>query len=367
MASIDKRPSGKYRARYRDDQGKEHSRHFARKADAQNHLDQVTAAVVTGQYVDPKAGKITLKAYATAWEAAQVGRPATLSIIDIALRLHILPVLGDQTMASIRPSDVQMLMKDLSGRLKPGTVRNINAVLVRLFNAAVDDRVVAASPCRKVTLPRSDEAEIVPLTVEEVTAVVEAMPDRFRAAAALLAGSGLRIGELLGLKVSDIKFLERSVRVDRQRLQSGQIGPTKSPKSTRTVPLARVVLDELAAHVATFKHGDWLFVDEHGEPLTYPVWKKVLRVASSQAKVDMTSHDLRHFFASALIAGGASVKQVQTVLGHSSAMITLRTYAHLWPGDDDRTRAVIDSTLDFLRTDRGLDGTDAIELPGQSS
>ncbi|MDI1290276.1 MAG: tyrosine-type recombinase/integrase, partial [bacterium] len=80
-----------------------------------------------------------------------------------------------------------------------------------------------------------------------------------------------------------------------------------------------------------------------------------------------TTHDLRHFTASALISGGASVNQVQAVLGHASSAITLRTYAHLWPGDDDRTRGVMDAALsaiaeapdagaseasaDYLRTD----------------
>ena len=61
-----------------------------------------------------------------------------------------------------------------------------------------------------------------------------------------------------------------------------------------------------------------------------------------------STHDLRHFTASALISGGASVKQVQAVLGHASANITLRTYAHLFPGDDDRTRNVMDAVLSPL-------------------
>ena len=74
-----------------------------------------------------------------------------------------------------------------------------------------------------------------------------------------------------------------------------------------------------------------------GRPLTYRQWKPLWKVAIEQAKVEATAHSLRHFYASALIAGGASVKQVQTVLGHASAVVTLRTYAHLWPGDDDRT------------------------------
>lgn len=87
----------------------------------------------------------------------------------------------------------------------------------------------------------------------------------------------------------------------------------------------------------------------------YGRWKELLTAAAPSAGVQVTSHSFRHFFASALVAGGASVKQVQTVLGHSSAVITLRVCAHMWPGDDDRTRDVMDAALsplaDSLRTE----------------
>jgi len=83
-------------------------------------------------------------------------------------------------------------------------------------------------------------------------------------------------------------------------------------------------------------------------------------IAADTAGVDFTGHGLRHFYASALIYGGASVKQVQERLGHASAVITLETYSHLWPGDDDRTRDVMDAALlpvaDSLRTAGGQDG-----------
>jgi integrase len=85
--------------------------------------------------------------------------------------------------------------------------------------------------------------------------------------------------------------------------------------------------------------------------------------AGKAAEVDVTSHSFRHFAASALISGGASVKQVQAFLGHASAMVTLRTYAHLWPGDEDRTRSVLDAALgplgaraDSLRTEAAPEG-----------
>ncbi len=80
----------------------------------------------------------------------------------------------------------------------------------------------------------------------------------------------------------------------------------------------------------------------------------------------MVTHDLRHFYASALIAGGASVKQVQLVLGHASAVITLGIYAHLWPGEEDRTRAVMDAVLGGLRTGCGQVGSQTRESTGQA-
>ena len=77
MASIKRRDDGVWRARYRDAAGKEHARHFARKVDAQRWLDEVTTSVVTGNYVDPKAGKITFERFYAAWAPRQVWVPAT--------------------------------------------------------------------------------------------------------------------------------------------------------------------------------------------------------------------------------------------------------------------------------------------------
>jgi integrase len=356
MASIKKRDNGAWRARYRDEAGKEHARHFERKADAQRWLDQVTAAVVRGDYVDPKAGRVTFGAYATGWESVQVSSGGTRRIVDNALRVHAMPVLGNQPIATIRPSTVQAFVKGLEAKgLAPGSVRNVYDVAAQVFAAAVDDRVISASPCRKIALPKGGGDEVVPPTVEEVEAVRDALEERWRAVALALAGSGLRIGELLGLQVADVDFLRRTIRVERQRLQSGAIAPLKTKASRRTVPVGQVVIDALAAHLAEYPSTEALFVDELGRPLTYRRWKALWKAAAARAGVDATSHDLRHFAASALISGGASVKQVQTFLGHSSATITLRTYAHLFPGDEDRTRDVLDAALsplaDSVRTE----------------
>ena len=126
------------------------------------------------------------------------------------------------------------------------------------------------------------------------------------------------------------------------------------------VPVGRVVIEALAAYLAACPHDGPLFVDELGDPLTYRRWRTVAEAAARSAGVDLTAHALRHFYASALIAGGASVKQVQERLGHATAVITLEVYGHLWPGDDDRTRDVMDAVLsplaDSLRTAEASDG-----------
>ena len=158
MASIKKREDGKWRARYRDAAGKEHAKHFTRKIDAQRWLDETTASVVTGNYVDPKNANILLRTYATQWEKVQVGRGSTLSIIDNAVRLHINPELGDKRIGSIRPSDIQGLVKTLEAKnLAAGTVRNIYDATARIFASAVDDRVIPSSPCHRIRLPKGDQ------------------------------------------------------------------------------------------------------------------------------------------------------------------------------------------------------------------
>ncbi|QOV35633.1 site-specific integrase [Streptomyces ferrugineus] len=384
MANIQKRPNGKWRARYRDLDGKEHARHFDRKLDAQRWLDEVTTSIVTGQYVDPRAGRTTFETYAKKWEESLIASEAGERITDNALRLHLVPALGSRAMAAIRRNDLQVLFKSLSELLGPGSVRNVYDVLVRLMTAAVEDKVIAASPCRRITLPPMPDEEVAPPTVAQVEAIARVMPPYIRAAIVTLAGSGLRIGELLGLKVSDVDFKAGTIRVERQRLQSGKIGPPKTAKSRRTVPVGEVVTDALLTHLATRPSKEWLFTMEEGEPLNYRRWKtewncarKTLQSAENEAAEregrkpvelpHMVTHDLRHFFASALIAGGASVKQVQLVLGHASAVITLRIYAHLWPGEEDRTRTVRDAVLGGLRAGCGQVGDATRVTAGQTA
>jgi integrase len=353
--------SGKrWRARYVDDSGREHARSFARKVDAQRWLDEVTAAVVTGQYVDPKAGQVTFRDYAERWREMQVQRPSSRAHVETMLRLHAYPTLGDRQLTSILPSDIQAWVKGLT--LAPATVGVVHGIVSTIMKAAIRDRRMPSNPCDGTKLPKVQRPQIVPLTTEQVEAVRAELPAELRALITLAAGTGMRQGECFGLTVDRVRFLQRTITVDRQLVtvagQAPTLGPPKTRASHRTIPLPQVVADALAAHLAAFpaEPGGLVFTLS-GKPITRSVFGHKWRAAVAESGLpDGTGfHALRHYYASLLIRHGESVKTVQSRLGHASAVETLDTYSHLWPDSDDRTRDAIDSVLgitaDALRTE----------------
>jgi integrase len=366
MASISKRPDGRYRARYRDETGREHARHFGRKTDAQRWLDGVIASMVRGEYVDPRAGRVTFKAYAEQWRASQVHRPTSQSTVEIALRRHTYPTLGDRSLSAIKPSDVQAWVKRLSERLAPRSVILAHGVVAGVFKAAVRDRLIASNPCDGTRLPKVPRQQVEPLPTETVRALAEALPARYRALVVLGAGTGMRQGEALGLTVDRVDFLRRSLRVDQQIVcvpgRDPYLAPPKTTASVRTIPLPQVVVDALAAHIATYPPGDGglVFTTAAGKPIRRgsfgDIWRAAVKAAGAPTGTGM--HQLRHYYASLLIRHGESVKTVQARLGHASASQTLDTYSHLWPDSDDRTRTAVDSVFsaDSVRTEGVVDG-----------
>lgn len=237
--------------------------------------------------------------------------------------------------------------------LAPSTVAVVYGKVVAVFRAAVEDQLIAHSPCtRRVRLPRPDGAEVVPMSPDQVRAMVDTVGDRYRALIVLLAGSALRPGEALGLTADRVEFLRRTIRVDRQLVTTvgtaPVLGPCKTPSSVRTIPVPDGVLDALAAHMATYEPGllGVIFTDGKGDPIRRNALGHLWRRAAVKAGVEgFTPHDLRHYAASVMIDQGASVKAVQRHLGHASATTTLDVYSHLWPDSDDVTRAALGAGL----------------------
>ena len=357
MASIDKRADGRYRARWREyPGGPQKTRQFDRKGDADRFLDAVRGDLAHGMYIDPAGGRTLFRDYAEQWRVGQVHRRSTATQCETYLRVHAYPALGRRPLGAIRRSEVQAWVKKLSERLAPGSVEVAYRWVATILKAAVGDRLIAASPCIRIALPKKLDTEVIPLSVSDVAALAVAVPLRYKGLIVFAAGMGMRQGECFGLTVDRVDFLRKHVRVDRQLVAAKagvpEFGPPKSKAGFRTVPMPDVVSSVLAEHLA--RHGPGpaglVFTNTHGNPLTRSLGGEMWHRAAPKAGIPewATFHDLRHFYASLLIAKGCSVKAVQKRLGHQSAMETLDTYGHLWPDSDDETRDAVDLVLGQL-------------------
>lgn len=325
------------------------SQSFERKVDADRFLSTVSADVLRRSYVDP-SDRTTLAAYSRRWAAARPHRATTARRVSSLIERHIAGTsLGGRRLAAVLPSDVQSWAADRAKLLAPSTLRTLVSLLRSIYASAVLDRLVPASPVVRVTLPSTHRERVVPLTVEQVRALADAMPARNRAMVLTQAGLGLRIGELLALRIRNVDFLRREVRVEQQITSGSRLrSEPKTPRSRRTVPLPTVVSEALARHVEEFPPGTdgTLFTTRSGlRPYSHIYYGTVIfrkAVERGGLPKGTTSHDLRHHYASVLLAAGESVVAVAERLGHETATLVLTTYGHLLPDGEDRTRRAID-------------------------
>jgi integrase len=360
----------RWRARYLDPDGRERNKGFARRADAERFLASVSADMLRGAYVDPSAGKITFKEFADSWLAARTFDESTREATELRLRLHAYPHLGGHQLRAIRPSMLQAWLRDLERTLAPRYVRVILTNVSSVLSAAVDDGLIARNPCgaTSVRAPRINARKIEPWSFQQVSAVIDALPARYRAIGVVAAGCGLRQGEAFGLRVRDVDFLRRRLAVEQQvKLLHGRV-TLALPKGgkTRTVPLPDTVGLELSEHLRKYpsKDDELIFTSRESKPINRShfnpyIWQKALEVAGVEPSRATGMHALRHFYASVLIDAGESVKAVAEYLGHADPGFTLRVYAHLFPASEDRARRAVD----LLFT--GKTGASGAQTPAQ--
>lgn len=381
----------RWRVRYVPVGGKEKSRSFALKDDAQAFLITVRAQMQQDAYIDPALGNVTLRRYAGEWLEGQTFAATTRERVDQRLRNHILPKLGDRTLTQLShdPAGIQSWLRGLKGPdgrpLAPGHARAVLANLSSIFSAAVDNNRIGRNPCRVQTVkaPRIVKKKIVPWTRAEVDAAQAALPERYRVLADIGSLLGLRQGEAFALSPADVSFLRREVHVRRQvRIVGSKLcfAPPKGGKE-RTVPLSPTLADRLNLHAEAFPPVavtlPWL--DPKGPPVTarlyvtttagnaldrayfHRLWREARAAAGLPPTRDNGFHVLRHTFASVLIAGGASIRAVSEYLGHEDPGFTLRVYSHLMPGADDKARLALENALS-----ESSDGPQTAPSPGGS-
>lgn len=338
MAWIEKRPNGRWRTGYRDAAGKQHYKTFDRKIDARQWGDGVSVSLVSGSYVDPKASRVTVGAWAERWIEGKANlKASTRERYAGVLATHVLPRWSTVRLANVSHADVQAWIAQLvAGGLAPASVHKVHRVLSMVLATAVKDGRLSRNPAAGVDLPRANRAEKRYLDAHQVAGLADAA-GAGRLVVLVLAYTGLRWGELAALRVGRVDLLRRRVHIAESVTEVAGGLDWGLPKSheRRWVPLPRFLVDDLAAHLAGLDPDTLMFPSSAGTPLRVSNARRAWfdRAAADAGVPGLTPHELRHTAASLAVSAGANVKAVQRMLGHAKASMTLDVYTDLF--DDD--------------------------------
>jgi integrase len=337
----------RYRVRYRTPERKQtDKRGFRTKRDAERWLAAVETAKDRGEYVPASAGRVSVAEWSAGWLAAQGHwKPSTAARAASIVRTQIVPRWGPVAIADVSHADVQAWCTQLSATLAPSTVRQVHRMLSLMLDLAVRDGRLVRNPASGVRLPRQRLAPRRFLTHDQV-ADLAAAAGAHRVLVLTLAYAGLRWGEAAALRVGSLDLLRRRLTVSESVTEVEGRLTWGTPKShaVRAVPLPQFLVDELAAHVVGWSRVQLVFPSTSGEPLRVGSFRRSSfdRAAAAVGVEGLTPHELRHTAASLAIAAGASIKAVQSMLGHSTATLTLDRYGHLYPDELDALGAALD-------------------------
>ncbi|MFJ5059062.1 tyrosine-type recombinase/integrase [Streptomyces nigra] len=354
----------RWQARYIGPDGQERTSLWRTKPEAEREITKQESSKLDGSWVDPERGKMPVERV-----ALDIWLPATSTVArtryeyEGVLKRYLVPEWGGRQIRSIRPSEAGAWQNLLTTKYElTGQTPNRVARLVRsVFRLAVIDRMIPVSPFDGIRSPTAVAKEVHPPDIAQVIDLLEHAPsDLWRTMVELTAITGLRCGEIRGLRLPKIDFLRRELHVHQQLVYdvgSGlSLAGLKTGAGRRTIPLNQRAIDLLAAYVAKCPPpttGEWeglVFTMASGTP----IWESSVTTAmgkmSKKAGLEECRwHDLRHHYASVLISGGENPKVVQKRLGHASVVTTLQIYSHLFAEAESKTRSVIDGAWTAAR------------------
>ncbi|MED5802936.1 site-specific integrase [Gordonia sp. Z-3] len=349
----------RWRARYVDSDGQEREKLFARKVDAQQWLDDITSTIVSGTYVAPGAGQVTVGQMHEQWTGTFGHlKDTTKATRETVWNKHVKPRWESTRVSEIQTSTVRAWVQDMrDDGAKAATIENALGILRMILELAVEDRRLPRNPCQGVKAPRREHSARAYLSHEQVELLAQRV-DRERLVILFLAYTGLRYGEMAALRVENFDMLRRRVNVRQSVTEVKGKLVWSSPKNheRRSVPFPKFLADDLAKAMAGKGRDDLVFTAPEGGVLRLATFRtrtfnkaiEALRPVDDKGNVTTdfpkaTIHDLRHTAASLAISAGANVKAVQTMLGHQSAALTLDTYADLFPDDLERVAEALDA------------------------
>ncbi len=346
----------RYRVRYRKpDRKQTDKRGFRTKRDAELFLASVEVAKHTGRYIDPSRTRVTIGDWMTQWVATRTDlRRSTFDRLEGVVRLHIIPKLGPLALSDLSRLEAQQWASKLSATQSPGSVRKIVNVLSAGLQLAVDDGRLPANPASRLKMPRQTKRHKKFLThqqVAELAAAVDAKPsgEGYGLLVLVLAYTGLRWGELAGLRVRDLDFVRGRLDVQSTMIEVDGYMEESSPKDyeERSIPVPEFILEQLSIHVEDKLPSEHVFVSsKSGSVLRNRTFRRGwFNDAAEEIGIPgLTPHEMRHTCASLAVSAGANVKALQRMLGHSSAKETLDTYSDLFDEDLDSVAVALNAT-----------------------
>lgn len=355
MATIDRyetKAGARYSVRYRKpDRTQGRKRGFRTKRDARLWLAQNVVDRATGNYIDPSSQRVTVGGLGAEWLARQTHlKPSTLRTVKSAWTNHVEPKWALWSVGDVSRTDVSTWVSALTDTHSYTTVTRCLGVLSGIMDSAVDDRRIPSNPASKIrNIPQRSKGRDIFLTARQVEDLANAAGEH-RTLVLTMAYSGLRWGEVTGLRVRHLDIEKRRVTVEENAVAVGSkivTGTTKSHER-RIVPIPRFLVPLLSEAIDGKADDALVFSRDDGTHIRRPKTGRSwfwAAIRESGVQEELTPHSLRHTAASMAISAGANVKVVQRMLGHSSAAMTLDRYGHLFADDLD---AVADG-LDAMR------------------
>jgi integrase len=289
-------------------------------------------------------------------------RPKTLQTVRMYVRRHIVPDLGKSRLDKLQPQRVQALLDaKLKAGLAPQTVIHIRAILRRALGRAVRYGWIHRNAAALTDPPRLERFEIKPFLPDEARAFLDAARrDDLEALYKLALSTGLRQGELLGLKWEDVNLDGAELRVNHALQRFGgalHLVPPKTVRSRRSVPIPALAVKALRTHRARQRDARLLagarwhetglvFTTKWGTPIEPTNATRSFKRLLARAGIrQIRFHDLRHSCATLLLVQGVSPRVVMEILGHSQISLTMNTYSHVIPALQREAAARLDALL----------------------
>lgn len=324
-----------YYIKYRDPSGKQIKKAIGpRKRDAEHVLTETARKLHRGEYQKPS--DVYFSELSKKWlKLKRHVRPKTFEAYKSHIDLRLNPAFGNIKIRQIKQEIIEEFMSELnSSSLSPSTRKRTLTILKSILRKAVEWGYLSRNPAEFVKSPKQTKVEMSFIGPKGIGKLIKITDDWHRALILTACYTGMRAGELLGLKWEDIDFEENKISVKRT-LQQKKFYEPKSPSSKRIIIVPPIVIESLRQHkvLQSLLAGECelIFTNQKGKPINYRnflmrVFKKALKEAGIK---EIRFHDLRHSYAAALISSGENIKFIQKQLGHSSIKQTLDVYGHL--------------------------------------